>query len=57
MAAEWKSSEPDSTQKCVSKTVEEVLFQVDTQEKVDNLILALLNNKKQAHPNKTEKER
>jgi len=56
MAAEWKSTEPDSVQQCVSKSVEEILSEMNTQEKVDSLVLELLSKENQANPNIIDKE-
>ena len=56
MASEWKSTEPDSVQQCVSKSVEEILGEMNTQEKVDSLVLELLSKENQANPNIIDKE-
>ena len=57
MTAKCKSTEPESAQQCVSKAAEEILSQVNTQEKVDHFVFALLKKEKHANPNITDKER
>jgi len=57
MTRKWESTEPESAQQGVLKAVEEILSQVNTQNKVDHVVLALLKKEKHANPNITDKER
>jgi len=51
MDEKWKNIEPESTQQSEPKSVDEILSQVNTQEKVDHLIFAMLEKEKQANHN------
>ena len=57
MTRKWESTEPESAQQGVLKAVEEILSQVNTQNKVDHVVLALLKKEKHANPNIADKER
>jgi len=56
MTAKQEAGKPESTQQYASKTAAEILRPVNTQRKVDSLVLALLSKKNRVNPNITEKE-